>query len=378
MNLILLFGIVSLLADITYEGSRSIIGPYLFILNSPAIFVGFIAGFGEFIGYFLRIIFGHLADRTKKYWFFIFSGYLMNVFSVPLLAFANNYIIAGILVLLERFGKAIRTPSRDTIISFVGSKYGYGTAFGIHELLDQIGALSGPLLVSLILYISNNNYKLSFLVLIFPAILCILALILAYFNYKSFNYVQKENYEQRSIKTEKKFWIYTIGISLVSFGFIDFALISYHIKKINIFSSSIIPILYSFAMLIDAIASLILGKLFDKFGIKVISFSIFLTSFSSPLLFLLNEKLFIIFALFLWGVAIGSQESIMRAYISTIIKKEERATAFGIFNSIYGFSWFIGSFILGYLYTKSLFLMVSLAFIFQIMGFLVILFYLKN
>ena len=152
MNLIILLGIVSLFADITYEGARSTIGPYLFILGSSAVFVGFIGGFGEFIGYFLRILFGHLADKTKNYWAFMIVGYSVNVLSVPLLAFTNNYIIAGVLVILERLGKAIRTPSRDTIISFIGAKYGQGLAFGIHEALDQIGAISGPLIISFILF----------------------------------------------------------------------------------------------------------------------------------------------------------------------------------------------------------------------------------
>ncbi|MFZ8846302.1 MAG: MFS transporter [Candidatus Hydrothermia bacterium] len=373
MSLIFFLGIVSLFADITYEGARSIIGQYLFVLGSSSLFVGFIAGFGEFIGYFLRILFGYLADKTKNYWSFMIIGYSLNAFSVPLLAFTNNYLIAGILVLLERLGKAIRTPSRDTIISFIGAKYGSGISFGIHEFLDQIGALSGPLLVFLILSLSKNNYKLSFLILIIPAILCLIFLFWTKMKFSNISEIEIRGKRYESFKSSKKFWIYTIAIGFVSFGFIDFALISYHYKKINLFEPNIIAILYSIAMITDAISSIILGKLFDKFGIKVILFSILLTSFSSPLLFLFNEKMIIFLAIILWGIGIGSQESIMRAYISNIIKKEERATAFGIFNSIYGFSWFIGSLMIGYLYSLSLTYMVILSFSFQIFGLLILL-----
>ncbi len=373
MSLIFFLGIVSLFADITYEGARSIIGQYLFVLGSSSLFVGFIAGFGEFIGYFLRILFGYLADKTKNYWLFMIIGYSLNAFSVPLLAFTNNYLIAGILVLLERLGKAIRTPSRDTIISFIGEKYGSGISFGIHEFLDQIGALSGPLLVFLILSLSKNNYKLSFLILIIPAILCLIFLFWTKMKFSNISEIEIRGKRYESFKSSKKFWIYTIAIGFVSFGFIDFALISYHYKKINLFEPNIIAILYSIAMITDAISSIILGKLFDKFGIKVILFSILLTSFSSPLLFLFNEKMIIFLAIILWGIGIGSQESIMRAYISNIIKKEERATAFGIFNSIYGFSWFIGSLMIGYLYSLSLTYMVILSFSFQIFGLLILL-----
>jgi MFS family permease len=373
VSLIFFLGIVSLFADITYEGARSIIGQYLFVLGSSSLFVGFIAGFGEFIGYFLRILFGYLADKTKNYWSFMIIGYSLNVFSVPLLAFTNNYLIAGILVLLERLGKAIRTPSRDTIISFIGAKYGSGISFGIHEFLDQIGALSGPLLIFLILSLSKNNYKLSFLILIIPAILCLIFLFWTKMKFSNISEIEIRGKRYESFKSSKKFWIYTIAIGFVSFGFIDFALISYHYKKINLFEPNIIAILYSIAMITDAISSIILGKLFDKFGIKVLLISILLTSFSSPLLFLFNEKMIIFLAIILWGIGIGSQESIMRAYISNIIKKEERATAFGIFNSIYGFSWFIGSLMIGYLYSLSLTYMVILSFSFQIFGLLILL-----
>jgi MFS family permease len=373
VSLIFFLGIVSLFADITYEGARSIIGQYLFVLGSSSLFVGFTAGFGEFIGYFLRILFGYLADKTKNYWSFMIIGYSLNVFSVPLLAFTNNYLIAGILILLERLGKAIRTPSRDTIISFIGAKYGSGISFGIHEFLDQIGALSGPLLIFLILSLSKNNYKLSFLILIIPAILCLIFLFWTKIKFSNISEIEIRGKRYESFKSSKKFWIYTIAIGFVSFGFIDFALISYHYKKINLFEPNIIAILYSIAMITDAISSIILGKLFDKFGIKVLLISILLTSFSSPLLFLFNEKMIIFLAIILWGIGIGSQESIMRAYISNIIKKEERATAFGIFNSIYGFSWFIGSLMIGYLYSLSLTYMVILSFSFQIFGLLILL-----
>ncbi|MCS7245279.1 MAG: MFS transporter [candidate division WOR-3 bacterium] len=372
MQLIVLLGFISLFADITYEGARSILGPYLFVLGASSVFVGFIAGFGEFLGYFLRIFFGYLADKLKNYWLFIFIGYFLNLLSVPLLAFANNYIFAGILILTERIGKAIRTPSRDTIISYMGAKYGQGYAFGLHELIDQFGAFAGPTLIFIILFFSKINYKVAFLSLLIPAIISILILIYVYQKFKYITIENKKEAKFKSIWEEKKFWIYTIAISFVSFGFIDFALISYHYKKFNILSPEIIAILYSVAMIVDAISSFILGKLFDKHGIRVIIFSIALTSFSSILLFIGKSKIFIILGIFLWGISIGSQESIMRAYISNIIKMEERATAFGIFNSIYGFSWFLGSFLLGYVYKISIILFVLISFVFQILGLLVL------
>ncbi|MEO0213569.1 MAG: MFS transporter, partial [candidate division WOR-3 bacterium] len=198
-------------------------------------------------------------------------------------------------------------------------------------------------------------------------------LIFTAFKYPNPQYIEKEKIIYGSIRKERKFWIYTIAIGFVSFGFAHFILVSYHFKNLNLFNPSTIPLLYTIAMLTDAIFALILGKLFDKYGIKILLLSITLTSFSSPLLFLFNNKLIIIFSIILWGIGVGTQESIMRAYISNIIRREERATAFGIFNSIYGLSWFLGSFILGYLYTISIPLMVAISFLSQIIGIFIIL-----
>lgn len=369
MYFLFLLGLVSLFADFVYEGSRSVIGPYLLLGGSSAVFVGFIAGFGEFIGYFLRIVFGYWADKTGKYWLFVIIGYLLTTLSVPLMAFANNYLSVGFWVLLERLGKAIRTPSRDTIISFVGSKYGQGFSFGFHKFLDQLGAILGPLFISFILLYSNNNYKLSFLSLFVPAFICIFLLIFAVIKYPNPQKMEKENSKSYQVLSKKNFWIYTIAVSFIAFGFIDFFLVSYHVKYSKLLIDRVIPLVYSIGMFVDALGALILGKMFDKHGLKVVLISLFISSFSEVLIFVLGN---IWIGMILWGLGLGALESIAKAYISNIIKKEERATAFGIFNSIYGLAWFIGSFTIGYLYSVYIFWMITVSLSFQFIGLIII------
>ncbi|HXT83384.1 MAG TPA: MFS transporter, partial [Verrucomicrobiae bacterium] len=162
LKFIILFGIISLFADMTYEGGRSITGPYLYILGVNAVLIGFISGFGEFIGYGIRIIFGAIADQTEKYWNFIVLGYILNLIAVPLLAFANQWEIAIVLIIVERFGKSIRSPSKDVMLSHASSQTGRGIGFGIHEAMDQIGAIIGPLIIAGILITKNNNYSIGF------------------------------------------------------------------------------------------------------------------------------------------------------------------------------------------------------------------------
>ncbi|CUT02619.1 Major Facilitator Superfamily protein [Candidatus Kryptonium thompsonii] len=174
-KVVIFLGLVSLFADITYEGARGVIGPFLFTLGASATIVGLVSGLGELIGYGFRLISGYVADKTKRYWAITIVGYFINLIAVPLLAFAGSWEIASVLIVAERFGKAIRTPARDTILSYASSSIGYGKGFGLHEAIDQIGAIVGPLLVAGVIY-SSKSYSLAFLSLGIPAVLSLLML----------------------------------------------------------------------------------------------------------------------------------------------------------------------------------------------------------
>jgi MFS-type transporter involved in bile tolerance (Atg22 family) len=167
---IILLGIVSLFADMTYEGSRGITGPYLAILGASAVAVGFIAGFGELMGYMLRFFSGYLTDRTHSYWIITIAGYLINLMAVPILALAGSWEVAAALIITERVGKGIRVPSRDVMLSHATSQVGHGWGFGLHEALDQIGAILGPLIVAAVLFF-HGSYQMGFAFLLLPALL---------------------------------------------------------------------------------------------------------------------------------------------------------------------------------------------------------------
>ncbi|MGH6852422.1 MAG: MFS transporter, partial [Methylocella sp.] len=140
IRFIVLLGVVSLFADMTYEGARSVTGPYLGVLGASAAIVGVVAGFGEFLGYALRLVSGYLSDRTGGYWLITIIGYGVNLLAVPLLALTGRWELAVLLIVGERAGKAIRTPARDAMLSHAGSQTGLGWSFGLHGALDQTGA----------------------------------------------------------------------------------------------------------------------------------------------------------------------------------------------------------------------------------------------
>ena len=285
LKFIILLGIVSLLADMTYEGARSITGPYLAILGANAVVVGFVAGFGEFIGYALRLVSGYLSDNTRKYWAITITGYFINLLAVPLLALAGSWEIAAVLLIAERMGKAFRTPARDVMLSHACSEVGQGWGFGLHEAMDQIGAIMGPLIVAFVLFF-NGSYQTSFAILLIPAVLALSVLTVSRFLYPNPHELEIKTPKLETKGFKHVYWIYMAAVSLIALGFVDFPLIAFHFKNSLIVSDSLTPIFYAVAMGVDALAALVFGRLFDKIGLSIMIVVAVLSAFFAPLVFL--------------------------------------------------------------------------------------------
>jgi MFS family permease len=341
----------------TYEGARSITGPFLGILNASATIVGIVAGLGEFIGYALRLASGYLTDRLGKYWSITFVGYALNLFAVPLLALAGSWELAALLILMERMGKAIRTPARDAMLSHATTEVGRGWGFGFHEAMDQTGAMLGPLIVALVLYL-KGGYRAGFAYLLIPAILALLVIAVA-----ARLYPHPQHLEVSVPKLETKglthpYWLYVAAVGLIGAGYADFPLIAYHFGKAAVAPPNWIPVFYAVAMGVDAIAALILGRLFDRLGMPVIMGVSILSALFAPLVFLLG--------MVLWGIGMGAQESIIKAALAEMVPRDRRATGYGIFNTGFGLFWFLGSALMGILYDVSLWSLISFSVIIQL------------
>jgi MFS family permease len=350
---VVLIGLISLFSDMTYEAARSINGSFLQILGTNGATVGIVAGLGELLGYGLRFISGYIADKTKKYWTILIAGYLLNLFSVPLLALAGFWQLAVILMITERIGKAIRTPARDALLSFGTQKMGRGWGYGLHEAMDQIGATVGPLLVSAVLFYQHQNYQMAFGILFIPAIIAVSILLYCRHLYPNPEKLEIKTTAIASQGFNKRYWIYVLAAAFIAAGYVDFPLIAYHFKAQAVMSDSVIPLFYAIAMATDAIAALIFGKMFDRTGIKTLLLAVLLSSFFAPMVFLGGFN-WAIAGMILWGIGMGAQESILKAEIADMIPPEKRGTAFGTFNTVYGLFWFAGSTLMGYLYDFSL------------------------
>lgn len=363
IKFVILIGIVSLFSDMTYEGARSIAGPYLAILGANAVVVGFVAGFGEFIGYALRLVSGYLTDKTSQYWLITIIGYIINVLAVPLLALVGHWQIAAILMIAERMGKAIRTPARDAMLSHASEKMGMGWGFGLHEALDQTGAMIGPLILAVILYF-KGNYHQCFASLLIPALLALIVLSIARYLYPKPRELNPESVDLTTKGIVLPFWIYLAGASLIAAGYADFPLIAYHFEKATILPSVWIPIIYAFAMGISGISAPLLGRYYDRFGFSILIIISILSAFFAPLVFLGGFSM--AFAgIALWSLGIGAQETLMRAIIGNMVSFSKRGSAYGIFNTSFGVFWFLGGVLMGYLYDKSIIALVTFSVIIQ-------------
>lgn len=385
MLFIVFFGIVSLFSDMTHEGASSIRGAYFTILGASAGAIGFVSGLGELIGYSMRYVFGRIADKRKNYWFMTIFGYVIDVLAVPALALVgeNGWIAAAILLIIQRMGKAIKKPAKDTIMSFAASQEGVGKSFGIQEMLDQIGAFLGPVLLYLVMLFKTTGttfeiYSTCFAVLAIPGAITIIMLLITRKKFPNPENFEPEAKEFVPFEMKKSFKYYIMGISLFAFGFIDYSLVIMHISRnftsiagglaetSSIINSGTIPLLYAGAMLVDAVAALVFGYMYDKKGVKVLVLSTIISAPFSAFVFLGKSVPMVIFGVVLWGIGMGAQESILKAAVTTMVPKSSRATGYGIFECSFGIFWFLGSWLLGVLYDVSVPIMVVVSVVAQI------------
>lgn len=361
---IVLIGVVSLFSDMTHEGARALTGPFLAMLGASATAVGFIAGFGELVGYGLRLISGLISDRTKKYWTVTFIGYFINLLAVPALALAGSWQMAAVLMILERTGRAIRNPARDVMLSHATSSIGHGKGFGVYEALDQIGAVTGPLIVTAV-YLFSGSYHQSFGILLIPALLALSILLVARLKYPKTEILEARENGGPVVFPKKYFWLYLAAVSLIAAGFADYPLIAFHFSKTNQVSAEMIPVMYAIAMGVDALAALLLGWWFDKQGIKVLIASTVVSLLFAPLVFMGNFYTALA-GMVCWGIGMAAQESIVRSVLSAILPSGKKATGFGLFNAAIGLFWFLGSFLMGWLYEVSVVWLIGFSMIIQL------------
>jgi MFS family permease len=363
MVFIILMAIVSMFSDMTHEGANSMNGTFEENLGADPIVISAVGGVATLLGCGLRLLTGYLADKTKHYWTFTLVGYAIDLVAVPLLALCpdGGWVMAVCFILMEKVGKAVKKPAKDTLVSFAASENGLGKSFAFGEVLDQIGATIGPFILTLTYYIvgdsvsGNDKLRLGFAVLGIPAVICMIVLVISFFAFRHPDTFErpKNNDTSASFLKKKSFILFVAASAIMAIGFMDsFSLMNAHIGDLNLVSTNNLPLLYSYAMFIDAISALVFGLLFDKIGFVSIAVATLLTAGYSFFIFMGSTLAMVFVGLTLWGIGMGAEESVMKSGVTALSGKAQRARAFGYYELFYGVAGFAASFLLGWLYKQ--------------------------
>jgi MFS family permease len=345
-----LIGVVSFFADITYEGSRSIVGPYLALFGASALVVAITSGFGMLLRYGLRVVWGQQSDRARKFWPNTIFGYLVQMLTAPLFALASNWQSAALLIIIQSIGRATGRSSYD-IMPPLAAEVRKGWAFWVQKVLNQAGLLLGPLVVSIVLAL-RGEYRIAFAVLLIPALVGLSILVVAHLSYRQPAELEVIPLDVRSVGLPGAFWVCLQGTMLLAAGFVDFPLIAYHFARTSTVSSMLIPVFYVVAMGMSEMSSLIFERLFNRRGFSVLIPLTIISALFAPLVFLGNFWAALA-GVALWGLGMGVHEAIIPAVVVLMVPEQRRASAYGLYTLSYGVFWFLGSALIGILYTIS-------------------------
>ncbi|MFV5993184.1 MFS transporter [Streptomyces sp. NPDC056231] len=370
------FGTVSLLADVVYEGARSITGPLLASLGASSLVVGVVTGAGEAAALGLRLVSGPMADRTRRFWGLAIAGYALTVVSVPLLGVAGALWAACVLVIAERVGKAVRSPAKDTLLSHATAATGRGRGFAVHEALDQVGAIAGPLLVAGVLALTGNDYGPALGVLAAPGI-AVLPLLFwlrarvpapkAYEREATAAALAPAMPEAPNGRLPRAFWTYAAFTAATTTGFATFGVLSYHLVQGHLLTAAWVPVLYAAAMAVDAVAALATGWLYDRIGPRALVALPVLTAGVVALAFT-NTVAIAVAGSLVWGAAMGIQESTLRATVADLVPSGRRATAYGLFAGVVGAASLAGGALTGGLYSYSIPVLITVVVAIQVLA----------
>lgn len=378
------FGVVSLAADMVYEGARSVTGPLLASLGASAVLVGLVSGAGEATALLLRVVFGSWADRSKRYWSLTFVGYGLTAACVPALAITPFLAGAGlalacILIIGERLGKAVRSPAKTALLAHAAAAVGLGRGFGVHQALDQIGAVAGPLLVAAVAAAAGTLWP-AMAVLIIPGAVAMLILLRIWRSMNRANAsgaatasTEKTPEARESLLSRlhgglpRVFWLFAAAAAAVSAGLVTFAVISYHLTQDQVLPVAAVPVIYAAAMGASALAALGSGWLFDRNKGGALLGLPFLVS-AVPVLAFATSPLIAIVGALLWGVAGGVLDSTVKALVADLVPASRRATAYGVFAAVQGAAAIGGGVMAGALYERSLPILIAAVIITQIIA----------
>jgi MFS family permease len=345
-------GVVSLLVDLVYEGARSITGPFLASLGASALTVGLVTGGGEAAALGFRLFSGPAADRSGRYWSWMVVGYAMTALCVPLMALSPSLGAAGLvfgsaMVLLERTGKAVRSPAKSVLLAVAASDVGRGRGFGVHKALDQTGAFLGPLLVAAVIALTTHT-SAGLAVLAVPGAIALG--VLAWMHRHVGDPVRAPASEGAHLEPlPRTFYVYAVACALTTVGLMTFGVISFHLVHEHLVTAALVPVVYAAAMGSEAVASLGTGFAYDRIGGGTLVVLPLVVA-AVPALVFTDRVGLAVAGVVLWGLATGVQDSTVKALVADLVPSARLGTAYGAFAAFQAVAALGGGVLAGWLY----------------------------
>lgn len=362
------FGVVSLAADMVYEGARSITGPYLASLGATALVVGLVTGAGEGAALVLRLVSGPWADRSGRYWALTITGYALTAVCVPLMALAPHVggaglVLACALLLLERTGKAVRSPAKSALLARAAVQVGRGRGFAVHKALDQVGAFAGPLLVAATVAAAGAAWA-GFALLAVPGLLTMV--LLGWLRARAPLAHADDDHDTAAApaapaapavprhptraRLPRRFYVFAASSAASTLGLMTFGVISFHLADSGLLATAAVPLVYAAAMAAAALAALATGFAYDRVGARVLLSLPFLVA-AVPALALSGDRWVAVTGVLLWGAATGVKDSTVKALVADLVPSGTLATAYGVFAAFEGAAALAGGALAGWLYS---------------------------
>jgi len=364
---VLLMGVVDLFGDTTYSGGASMNGLFLASVGAGAAVISVAGGLSEFLNYLTRGVSGFFADRIRRRWPLVFVGYGVNLLAVPALALAGHWPVAAGLIVVQGIGRGVRKPLVQAMLSYTTSRYGRGWVYGVNTALDHTGRTLGPLIVAGVLVLTGA-FRTAYALLVIPAVLALITLTVARVRFPA-----PAAFEQRRSAPaspgprrmagvegfSRSYWLYLAAGACFAAGLMNFELISFHLSRGGA-TRDTVPLFLALATGVGALASLGLGRLYDRVGLPVVLMAVVATAAFSPFVFLLPVHLALV-GMALWGVGQATQDSLLTALVGGVLPRGRRNLAFGLYYAGYGVGWLVGAVAAGLLYEQSRVALVAFA-----------------
>jgi len=353
---VLLLGVSSFLTDLSSEMIFPILPLFLVnILHADVSVVGLIDGVAESTADLGKMVSGWISDKMGKRKPFIVAGYSLSSFSKPLFALARIWPHVLVVRFLERVGKGLRGTARDAMVAEETTHENRGKAFGYRKMMDQFGAVLGPLAAFLLMpYLTNHMepsdaYRTLFWISFIPAIL---AVIILYFVKEKAQAMVMEKKTTLSVALGPRFKKF-LAITLVfAFGMFTYSFLILKAQEVGV-EVGVIPLLYLCYNLSFLFFAMPVGTSADKIGRKkTLAIGYLIFALTCIGLIKATTAFHVWLTFILYGVFMAIMETVQRAYISDIVSPEVRGTALGLHQGAAGFAALPANVIVGFLWSR--------------------------